>query len=34
LVGNKVGNEAAAGLYESLGLKKFCEGLEYSKTMT
>jgi mycothiol synthase len=34
VVGNKVGNEAARGLYESLGLKKFCEGLEYSKTMT
>jgi mycothiol synthase len=34
LVGNKVGNEAASRLYESLGLKKFCEGLEYSKTMS
>ncbi|MGL4610498.1 MAG: GNAT family N-acetyltransferase [Trueperaceae bacterium] len=33
LVGNKVGNKAASRLYESLGLKTFCEGLEYSKTM-
>lgn len=33
LVGNKVGNEAASSLYSSLGLKKFCEGLEYTKTM-
>jgi mycothiol synthase len=33
LVGNKVGNEAASSLYNSLGLKTFCEGLEYSKSM-
>jgi mycothiol synthase len=31
LVGNKVSNEAASRLYDSLGLKKFSEGLEYSK---
>jgi mycothiol synthase len=34
LVGNKVGNEAASNLYTSLGLKKFCEGLEYGKVMS
>jgi mycothiol synthase len=34
LVGNKVGNEAASSLYTSLGLKKFCEGLEYGKVMS
>jgi mycothiol synthase len=33
LVGNKVGNEAASSLYNSLGLKKFTEGLEYTKSM-
>lgn len=31
LVGNKIGNEAASRLYDSLKLKKFCESLEYSK---
>jgi mycothiol synthase len=33
LVGNKTGNEAASSLYDSLGLKKFSEGLEYTKVM-
>lgn len=33
LVGNNIGNEAASRLYDSLGLKKFCESLEYSKDM-
>lgn len=33
LVGNKINNEAASSLYESLGLQKFSEGLEYTKIM-
>jgi mycothiol synthase len=33
LVGNKIGNEAASRLYESLGLQKFSESLEYTKIM-
>ncbi len=33
LVGNKIGNEAASRLYDSMGLRKFCESLEYSKTI-
>jgi mycothiol synthase len=34
LVGNKIGNEAASSLYNSLGLKKFTESLEYKKVMS
>jgi mycothiol synthase len=33
LVGNKIDNEAASSLYDSLGLKKFTESLEYTKVM-
>lgn len=33
LVGNKTDNEAASSLYESLGLEKFTESLEYTKMM-
>jgi mycothiol synthase len=33
LVGNKIDNEAASRLYDSIGLKKFSESLEYSKDM-
>jgi mycothiol synthase len=33
LVGNKIDNEAASRLYESLGLQKFSESLEYTKLM-
>jgi mycothiol synthase len=34
LVGNKVDNEAASRLYDSIGLNTFCESLEYSKNLS
>jgi mycothiol synthase len=33
LIGNKIDNEAASSLYDSLGLKKFTESLEYKKVI-